>query len=231
MVVTDWFACNVAKLQDWREMYIPALFSETRPQYIEDFIDRHPLGTLVGVSDGFPHVDHIPFLRSGAVTTGGKLIAHVAKGNSTWRLIDSNPNWLLVFTGATAYVSPSFYPSKKVTHEVVPTYNYFSIHLRGRLSCSHDRAVKMACVEALTQALESARPLPWAVSDAPSTYIDRMLEGIVAISFEITEVVAKLKASQNRSPEDQAGVHDGLRDGHETAEAAEFIGQRLSSKK
>ena len=67
---------------------------------------------------------------------GGVLVAHVSKSNPTWRLAEGGVEAALVFTGASAYVSPSLYPSKQVTHEVVPTWNYVAVHLRGRLACS-----------------------------------------------------------------------------------------------
>lgn len=209
-------------------MYVPAIFSESDLGSISNFIDQHPLATLIGIADNRPAVDHIPFLRDQHLAIGSRLIAHVAKGNSTWRLTESCDQWVLVFTGATAYVSPSFYPSKKVTHEVVPTYNYVSIHLRGIVRHSHDRAEKLRCVEALTRTMESSRPEPWAVSDAPSPYIDKMLEGIVALSFEVTDILAKRKASQNRPLPDQRGVFEGLRSEPSTAEAARIIGGRLT---
>lgn len=207
-------------------MYTPPLFAEKDPSVVADFIDRHPLATLVGVADGKPTVDHIPFLRLDA-TGSSKLIAHVAKGNSTWRQAEGGGQWLLVFSGAGAYVSPSLYPSKQQTHEVVPTYNYVSVHLRGALRCSHERSEKLRAVEALTRFMESPRPSPWAVTDAPAAYLERMLDGIVALEFEVSEVTAKVKASQNRTLQDQRGVLAGLSADQATAEAAAIIARRL----
>ncbi len=66
-----------------------------------------------------------------------------------------------------------------------------------------------------------------AVSVAPADYIEKMLQGIVGLTLTITEVTAKTKASQNRTPADQRGVLDGLRDDPKTAEAAALIAQRL----
>jgi len=215
-------------------MYTPPLFSERDPQVIKEFIDRHPLATLVGIADGKPTVDHIPFMRidgsdtgPGSLGVGSKLIAHVAKGNFTWRQAESGGQWLLVFSGADAYVSPSFYPSKQQTHEVVPTYNYISIQLQGTLRTSHERSEKLRTVEALTRRMESSRTTPWAVADAPAAYIERMLEGIVALEFQIAEITAKVKASQNRTPQDQRGVLEGLGADSATAEAASIIARRL----
>jgi transcriptional regulator len=54
-----------------------------------------------------------------------------------------------------------------------------------------------------------------------------MLQGIVGLTLTISEVTAKTKASQNRTPADQRGVLEGLRDDPTTAEAAALIAQRL----
>jgi transcriptional regulator len=201
-------------------MYVPSVFSETDTETIERFVDEHPLATIVLVADGQPHIDHIPFMRSSELARGGHLVAHVAKPNLTWKLIDQNPLAVLVFTGASAYVSPSFYRSKTVTHEVVPTWNYGSVHLRGRLSYSHDHDEKRRAVDQLTQKMESQRPVPWSIDEAPHAYIEKMLTGIVALSFQIETIEAKFKASQNKKADDRLGVIEGLSSNSLTAEAA-----------
>ena len=213
-------------------MYQPAVFAETDPATIAGFVDAHPLATLVLLADGRPHIDHVPFLRSTAppgahLARGSVLVAHVSKSNPTWRLAEGSTEATLVFTGASAYVSPSLYPSKRTTHEVVPTWNYAAVHLRGRLSCSQDRDEKHRVVDALTRAMEAPRPEPWAVADAPAPYIEKMLAGIVALRFEVESVEAKFKASQNRLPEDRQGVIGGLAADPATAEAARLAASRI----
>jgi transcriptional regulator len=76
--------------------------------------------------------------------------------------------------------------------------------------------------------MESARTDPWKMSDAPTRYIDQMLQGVVGLVFEIEAIVAKTKASQNRLPGDRAGVIAGLATEEETSEAARVV-ERLST--
>ncbi|MEA2923807.1 MAG: transcriptional regulator, partial [Alphaproteobacteria bacterium] len=52
---------------------------------------------------------------------------------------------------------------------------------------------------------------PWALSDAPETYIDVMLRGIVGFRIAITRLEGKWKMSQNRGMRDREGVASGLR--------------------
>lgn len=208
-------------------MYIPAAFAESDVARMAEFVAAHPLATLAGVEDDRPVVDHLPFLCVDLLVPGGTLIAHTAKGNATWRLGERGAEVVLAFSGASAYISPSFYPSKRETHQVVPTWNYRTVHVRGTLTCTHDRDAKLGIVERLTRHMESGRAEPWAVSDAPADYIDKMLQGIVGLTLTITEVTAKTKASQNRTPADQRGALEGLRDDPASAEAAALIAQRL----
>jgi transcriptional regulator len=201
-------------------MYIPGPFAEHDAARIAAFVAAHPLATLVSIEDGRPLVDHLPVLCADRLAPGGTLIAHTSKSNPTWRLGERGAEAVVAFTGASAYVSPSLYPSKARTHEVTPTWNYVAVHVRGTLACTHDRDTKRQLVEQLTRHMESQRQEPWAVSDAPPTYIDMMLQGIVGLTLTISEVVAKTKASQNRTAEDRAGVVAGLSADPASAEAA-----------
>jgi transcriptional regulator len=208
-------------------MYVPAVFAETDLATVGTFIDAHPLGTLVLVVDGHAHIDHMPFMRAASIARGEQLIAHVSKSNPTWKLVGDGIEAVLVFSGASAYVSPSLYPSKQVTHEVVPTWNYASVHLRGTLQTVQDRDGKHDIVDRLTRKMESARAVPWSVSDAPEAYIEKLLTGIVGLHFKIDSIEAKVKASQNRLPEDRLGVVAGLSTDPATAEAASMVANRL----
>jgi transcriptional regulator len=207
-------------------MYVPSAFAQTDPDEIARFVDAHPLATLVGVLDGRIEAHQLPFMRLGGVAPAGHLVSHAARANPIWRLAESRAEVLLVYSGAAAYVSPSYYPSKAEHHQVVPTYNYATVQVRGHLSCSHDPAVKLRTVELLTNHMEAGRTAPWAVTDAPPEYIEQMLRGFVALSLEIVSVEAKWKASQNRPLADRQGVVAGLRADAEAArisEAADLV--------
>ena len=58
---------------------------------------------------------------------------------------------------------------------------------------------------------QSRRAEPWAVTDAPETYVEKQLRAIVGLELTIERVEGKAKLSQNRSEEDRAGVVAGLR--------------------
>jgi transcriptional regulator len=59
--------------------------------------------------------------------------------------------------------------------------------------------------------MEAMQPAPWKMSDAPSDYLNGMLDNIVGIEIPIARIVGKAKVSQNRNAADQAGAVTGLR--------------------
>jgi transcriptional regulator len=118
---------------------------------------------------------------------------------------------LVIVHGPQAYVSPSWYESKARHGRVVPTWNYETVHLAGKVTFQHDQEWKRGLVTRLTRLHEGTRDHPWAVSDAPPEYIDGQLRAIVGVELVITSIEAKQKLSQNRSELDRLGVVAGLR--------------------
>jgi transcriptional regulator len=166
-------------------------------------------GELVTVGeDGYPLATRLP-----VVWEGDRLVMHIARANPHWRSIpdDVDVPALVVVTGAEAYVSPAWYASKAEHGRVVPTWNYSAVHITGRVRRHEDHAWLRRAVTALTEQHESVRDEPWAVSDAPATYVEKQLRAIVGLELDIERVEGKLKLSQNRSEEDRAGVVRGLR--------------------
>jgi transcriptional regulator len=189
-------------------MYIPAHFKEDRPEELHRLIREHPFGLLVNVQAGELNGNHLPFEldTSGTLT----LRAHVARANPVWRDFDPSVEVLVVFQGAQTYITPSWYETKRETGKVVPTYNYLVVHAVGPLRIVDDRAWLRGLVERLTGRFESRRADPWAVSDAPDEYIDKLLEAIVGLEIPVRRLDGKWKASQNRPAADQLGVAEGL---------------------
>ena len=196
-------------------MYIPQAFLEKDLGLMRDLLSHYPLATVACLDDS-QHLcaNHLPLLLVGDCAAGGELIGHVARGNPLWQWAESSGSieCLCVFSGANHYITPSWYPTKETTHEVVPTYNYASVHIRGQLSASHNDNDKRRAITALTEHMESNRRIPWAVSDAPEPFIEKMMGAIVAIKIRIEAVECKVKASQNQPAINQRGVLNGLQE-------------------
>lgn len=205
-------------------MYTPAAFVEERLEFIAQFLIDHPLAQLVTMTDHGLIATPLPMLYEPTTDGLGSLVGHVARANRQW--VDASPTIeaLAIFTGASAYVSPNWYPSKAEHGKVVPTWNYETVHVRGGFVVHDDAAWKRALVTRLTQRHESRFEAPWAIDDAPPEYIATMLKAIVGIEVRITSVQTKRKLSQNRPETDVAGVVGGLTEsGDEAALVAESM--------
>jgi len=192
-------------------MYVPQHFEETDRAVLHALIQAHPLGTWVTPGDdGALIANHVPFLVDAERGEHGTLVAHVARANPVWRSFSRSSDSIVVFQGAHAYVSPSWYPGKQAHGKVVPTWNYAVVHAHGRPQAIDDRDWLLRLVSRLTDTNEAAQARPWKVADAPSDYIDQMLKAIVGIEIPIARLEGKWKLSQNRPEVDRLGVAAGL---------------------
>lgn len=153
---------------------------------------------------------HLPVLLDTDEGEFGTVYAHLARANRQWQDLAQGAEALLVFPGADAYVSPSYYPSKAENPKVVPTWNYLAVHAYGTAEVIHEAAPLLQIVSRLTDRHEQGRSAPWKVADAPADYLDGMLRAIVGIRLPIARLQGARKLSQNRSAEDIAGVREGL---------------------
>lgn len=198
-------------------MYQPPHFNETRPEILHALIRAHPLGLLVSNGADGPVADPIPFLLDAETGTHGKLRAHLAKANPHWRLIadNSSAKILIVFQGSDAYVTPSWYETKRETGKVVPTWNYAIVQVRGTAKIMDDTIWLARQIADLTGQQEDERKQAWAVTDAPPEFIQAQIKGIVGLEITIEDIIGKWKVSQNRPIADREGVAAGL--DHEVA--------------
>jgi len=118
-------------------VYRPAHFREDDPARIAAFIDAHALAVLVVNSPSGLLANHIPLLRF--ETDGGTVLrGHVARANELWKVVPSGSEVLAIFAGAGVYITPSWYPTKATSGEVVPTWNYTVVHAHGRIRFIED---------------------------------------------------------------------------------------------
>ena len=191
-------------------MYQVAAFREERIDVMHALIRMHPLASLVTNADGALEANHLPLLIEPSPAPYGTLRGHVARANPLWQRSHAGREVLAIFQGPQAYVTPSWYPSKRETGEVVPTWNYAVVHAYGPLVVHDDRNWVRGLVSQLTAQQEAARSQPWSINDAPDEYIERVLGAIVGIEIPLTRLEGKWKVSQNRREADRAAVIAGL---------------------
>lgn len=187
-------------------MYIPAHFSEKRPEELHRIIREHPLGMLVTHAQSGLDANHLPFEFDAGKGPHGVLQAHIARNNSLFTDFPEGADVMVVFRGVEGYISPSWYPSKHETHRQVPTWNYEVVHVHGRLRMIDDEKFIRGIVARLTRDHEASESRPWKMGDAPRDYMDMMVGMIVGIEIDVQRLEGKRKLSQNREARDIEGA-------------------------
>lgn len=191
-------------------MYVPASHAEQRPEVLFEFMESHPLATLVTHSDAGLFATHLPLVVRRDAGAHGTLEGHVARANAHHRQASATAEALVIFSGPDAYITPAWYATKAEHGRVVPTWNYVAVHVYGTLRIVEDPAFLARHLAELSARHEASRQSTWTVDDAPAEYIEQQKKAIVGVQIAIERVEGKWKMSQNRSSEDIDGVVRGL---------------------
>jgi len=203
-------------------MYIPAHFAPGTA-LVDELLRNHGAADLVTVTEQGLAATMLPFIYVPDAGQHGSLHGHLARNNDQWKLSAAGES-LAIVRGPDAYISSGWYASKVEHGRVVPTWNYVTAHVYGRLVVHDDPVWTEDLVRRLTAKHEASRDHPWSVDDAPRAFIEGQLRAIVGIELEITRIEAKAKLSQNRPAADIEGVIAGLRErgDNESADAVEL---------
>jgi transcriptional regulator len=199
-------------------MYVSAPFAVDDTE-MRELLTGHGAADLVTATSRGLLATLVPFVYDPDVGEHGALLGHLARNNDQWRCQVLGEAMVIV-RGPDAYVSPSWYATKRQHGRVVPTWNYVTTHVYGRLVVHDDPAWVEALVRRLTDKHEAAEPQPWTVEDAPPGFVAGQLRAIVGIEVLISRVQAKAKLSQNRPAADIDGVICGLQARGDSASAA-----------
>jgi transcriptional regulator len=210
-------------------MYIPSHFA-AGTDAVRNLLARPAAANLITMTPQGLLATLLPFTFDPSVGELGALHGHLARNNTQW----SEPvtgEALVIVQGADAYISPSWYASKAEHGRVVPTWNYSTAHVYGRLVVHDDPAWLAGQVRRLTELHEAQFEHPWAVEDAPERFVAGQLRAIVGIEVVITRIEAKQKLSQNRPDADIDGVVAGLDAGGQAAMAADVTQARQDKER
>jgi transcriptional regulator len=203
-------------------MYRPDLFRVDDLPRLHGLMRARPFAALISSGPDGLFATHLPTVLKddGAF---GTIECHVARANPHWQALGGEV--LMIFQGPEGYITPNWYPSKAEHGKVVPTWNYAVVHAYGRAEAIQDTAWLRRHVGELTAQQEAGVAKPWAVSDAPDSFIAGMARAIVGIRLPIARLEGKWKMSQNRERKDREGVLEGLRqrDGGDDREIAAAV--------
>jgi transcriptional regulator len=194
-------------------LYIPDSFAARDRATVARLVHDFPFATLVTPGAAEPHVTHLPLLHVADCEPLGTLIGHFARANPHAESAAAAES-LAIFHGPHAYVTPSWYADPAAA---VPTWNYAVAHVHGAIQLAKSAAETQAVLDLMIQRFESGRAEPWRPGLDPAR-LNAMVGAIVGFRIRVKRIEAKLKLSQNRTPEDRRHVADGL-DGEGYAEA------------
>jgi transcriptional regulator len=212
-------------------MYQPDHFRVDDVAQMHALMRGRPFAALVSAGPAGLYASHLPtvFKDEGS---HGLIECHLARANPHCKELGEVSEALMIFQGPEAYITPNWYPSKAQHGKVVPTWNYAVVHAYGRPQVMNDAEWLRRHVTELTAQQEAGDAKPWAVTDAPKTFVDAMLRGIVGFRFAITRLEGKWKMSQNRELPDRAGVVKGLevREEGDDLAIAELVARQLKPR-
>lgn len=189
-------------------MYIPRPFAAEETAVL-DLLANMGSSDLVTMTPNGLVATPLPFQHDPGAGPRGSLIGHMARSNSHWREPVQGEAMVIV-RGPEAYVSPSWYPTKAEHHRVVPTWNYVTAHVYGRLAVLDEAAWIERQIRRLVDRHESDSQAPWSIDQAPEVFIEQQLRAVVGVEVAISRIEAKAKLSQNQPPQNIEGVIAGL---------------------
>ena len=192
-------------------MYIPRRYEEKDKATIHAFIKENSFAILVSVKDGVPLGTHIPLQLEKNAVGEDVLMGHISKGNEQKYTLVDGARVLAIFPGPHAYVSPRWYTEMKV-----PTWNYISVHVVGRVRIVEGEELR-AALSRLMDTYEQHMPRPVMMGEIPEKALNDDLRGIVGFEISMEDVQAAYKLSQNRDKESYHNVVEELDKGDEVS--------------
>jgi transcriptional regulator len=183
-------------------MYIHKYYREENRAKILEFLRQNDFATLVAFDGEKPVASH---LLMEVMEEGEELFVngHMSKANDLWKMLDKNPEVLVIFQGPHTYISPTWY-----NHVNVPTWNYQSVHVYGKPQVITDKSAAYGILKRLMDRYEPSGPST--MEALPKDFVDKEMRGIVAFQIEVTNIEASYKLSQNRDDESYQNIVEQL---------------------
>jgi transcriptional regulator len=184
-------------------MYNPPRFRNESSSAALSLIASFPFATVVSYGRFGIEVSHVP-LAAVCVGEEIEIVGHFARANDHWKVLESS-HTIAVFQGAHTYITPVWYASNDV-----PTWNYMVVHAEGQARLLESEESILECLRVLTQQAEKHWPSGWEMFVPEDLRSPMLAKYIVGFSLKVTKLEFKSKLSQNRNPQDFAGILRGL---------------------
>ncbi|CAN5246320.1 FMN-binding negative transcriptional regulator [soil metagenome] len=185
-------------------MYKLPYFTETNDERVHEFMKANPFATIISNGEKFPISTHIPLAIS--ISETGKIIftGHLMKHTDHHTSFAKNEQVLVIFHGPDCYVSASWYTQPAVAS----TWNYISVHAKGKITFTDEEATKNI-IEDITNQYEK-EDSPAVFKNLPEEYVSRLVKAIVGFTIEVESIDNVFKLSQNHDLQTQQNIIEYL---------------------
>lgn len=159
-------------------MYIPSAFIGNDLNAVHEVMTSSSLANMItAISQGLS-ATAVPLRLAPREGDYSTLYGHLARANLQWAQ-KPTPDALAIFMGPDAYISPSYYPSKKIHHKMIPNWDYNTICACGPIALFDDEEKPLDVVRNPTKYHKNSQPQPLNLEDAPKDFIRPLLKGII----------------------------------------------------
>lgn len=188
-----------------RRMFVPEHYRAPDPRAL---VARYPFAQLVSAAgDGAPFATSVPIYFASDAPDERVLVGHLARANPHAAELNDGQLALAIFAGPHAYISSSWY----VERPTVPTWNYMTAQIRGRLTPIDDDAQQLAIMRRTIAMSERYNGSEWTMEDAPEGKVEFLLPMIRSFRIAIERIDGVTKLSQTHPPGDRQRVIAALR--------------------
>jgi transcriptional regulator len=189
-------------------MYNVPYFKANDGAEVMAYMKAHPFVTICAVDkNNCPVATHVPVL---IVERDDKLYfqAHIMRKQDHHLAFQNNANVLVIFQGANAYVSSSWYHND----DRGSTWNYQAVHAKGLLRFLSEQEL-FELLTNLTAHFEKDPNSPSQVKNLTDEYMQSNMKAIIAFEIEVSDLQHVFKMSQNRNKESYHSVVNELEKG------------------
>lgn len=177
----------------------------TDPEVVKRLIRENPWATIVSNTASGLVASHYPVILE-ENAEGISIVSHVGRPDEKLHELGEH-EVLVIIQGPHGYISPGWYDPT----DYVPTWNHVTAHLYGTPEILSDEE-NFRVLEELVEHFEDPMPHPVHLS-VDENGARRIAKGTVGLRLSVTRFDARLKLSQNKTPEVVDRIIDELQAG------------------
>ena len=174
----------------------------TDPDEVKRLIRENPWATFVSHTSHGLVASHYPVVLE-EDADGISIVSHVGRPDEALHELGLH-EMLMIIQGPHGYISPGWYEND----EFIPTWNHVTAHLYGTPEILTD-AENFRVLDDLVDYFEKQMPEPVSL-DVDEDSARRIARGTVGLRLRVTRFDARLKLSQNKTPEVFDRIVDAL---------------------